>query len=222
MDLYSVTLKGLEKLLSASGKKAEAEVISECIEKWETSGDSDMLRKEFEPTGRLAGFRLDSSNIDDPVKGFWTARMFSALVAMAAQLADFAKRRIEPDMEFIRKNFGTANEIMTAGKCGGCGRFQVTMADIDKYASMTVIAGLVVKGLEKGDLEDAVRSVMELTAPEISRERRRVRIRIENTGLPILDQYSEVSFCPLCGSRKIVEGKLLRSLRDNVFVPLDN
>ncbi len=220
MDLYIVTLRGIRKLLSEIGQQDFAKIVDECISERENTGSCERFRREFESDGAFADMRFDSGNIDSPEKGLWTAQLFSGLVAMSAQLAVFASKGVEPEMDFIKKNFGTANEIMDVGRCGGCGAIYITLLDIDKYISKIVISRLVVRGLEQGSLDDAVSGIINLTAPEIERERKRTRVRIENSNLPIIEGFGRLASCPSCGGKNIRQGRLLRSIKENVFVPL--
>lgn len=221
MDHYSMVLEAIQKLLSDIGQKDYADVVGECIEKWKQDGNSVMFGQEFSKNGRFADFRLDSSNISAPEKGFWTGQVLSALIAMSAQLSVFAQRGIEVNMDFMRKNFGAANEIMEASKCADCGRREATGMDIDKYISKIVIAKKIVDGMEKGDLAEQISSLTNMTAPEIERERRKTKTRLSNSGISFTENYGKVKRCIKCGSQNITEGRLLRSVRENVFVPLN-
>lgn len=220
MDHYGQTLEAIKALLEAVGKNNYAGVVQECIDKWKESGDSAMFRDEFSPKGRFGDFRLDSASITDPEKGYWTAQTFSALIAMAAQLAVVCANGSEADMGFLRKNFGAGNEVMNVGRCASCGRIEATAADVDKYASRIVIAKKVVDGLESGKLTENALSLIDLSAPEIERERRKTRLRLENSGIAINPGFGKLVCCQGCGSEKIVEWKLLRSNVENIFIPL--
>ena len=221
MDLYTLTLKGIIALLESIDKKSYIPVVEVCIEKWENEKDTDLFRREFDKDGRFGDFRIDSRTTDTPQKGFWAAQMFSALVALSAQLADFRKKGISDDIEFIRKNFGAANEVMVTGKCRKCGYRVATASDIDKYVSKIVIAKRLVSGLEKGNIGEEVKAVVSLECDDIERERRKTILRLDNSGVEHSDKFGKLVICPECGSREIVEGRLLRSLRENVFVTLD-
>lgn len=220
MDYYSITLNAIRKLLLKVGKDKYADVVSECIEKWETEKDCDMFRREFDKNGRFADFRLDSSNISDPEKGLWTGQLFSALVAMSAQTAFLIGRGKDVDINDMRRTFGAANEIMYASRCSSCGALEATASDLDKYVSKIVIARKVVDGLEACSLDETVDSITELTAPEIQRERRKAKTRLENSRIPYTDAYGRAKSCLKCGSKNIAECKLLKSLNENIFIPL--
>ena len=221
MDLFVRTLKGVRALLEEINKKDYIPVVDECIGKWENEKDCDAFRREFLPKGRFGDFRIDSRTAATPAQGFWAAQVFTALVALSAQLADFRKKGISEDIEFIRRNFGAANEIMVTGKCSECGFRAATASDVDRYISKIVIAKRLVNGLENDNIEEEVKSVVNLTCPDIERERRKALLRLDNAGITHREKYGRLTSCPECGSTKIVEGKLLRSLRENVFVALD-
>lgn len=221
MDLYTMTLKAVGTLLTEINKEDYLPIIDECIDKWENNKDCDMFRREFDKNGRFGDFRIDTRTTETPEKGFWAAQVFSALVAMTAQLADFRKKGISDDMEFLRKNFGAANEIMITGKCSNCNYREATASDIDLYVSRIVIAKHIISGMEKENLEDEIRALVNVTCPDIERERRKTVLRLENTGIPHSEKYGKLVSCPECGGKKIVEGRLLKSLRENVFVALN-
>lgn len=220
MDYYVMVLRSVKKLLESTGKEQYAEIVQECIENWEHNGDSTMFGKEFSNNGRFADFSLNSSSISDPKKGFWTGQTLSALIAMSAQLAVFNQKGVETDLNFIRSNFGAANEVMNVSKCQDCGRFEATEMDIDRYISKIVIAKKIVDGMERGNLDGQIEEIVNLTAPEIEREHRKTLTRLENTGVPYTNVYGTVKTCLKCGSKKISTGRLLRSNKENVFVPL--
>lgn len=220
MDLYTLTLKAIRTLLVEIDKTDYVPVVDECIDKWENEKNCDMFRKEFDKNGRFGDFRIDSRAADTPAKGFWAAQVFSALVAMAAQLADFRKKGISDDIGFIRRNFGVGNEFMITGRCSACNYREATASDIDRYVSRIVIAKRIVNGLENENLEDEVKDLVSLTCPDIERERRKTILRLDNSGVPHSDKYGKLISCPECGSTKIIEGKLLKSLRENVFLAL--
>lgn len=221
MDLYTLTLKGVIALLESIDKKSYIPVVEDCIEKWEKEKNCDLFRQEFDKKGRFGDFRIDSRTADTPQKGFWAAQVFSALVALTAQLADFRKKGISDDIEFIRRNFGAANEVMVVGKCDECDCIVATASDIDRYVSKIVIAKRLVSGLEKGNLEEEVRSVVSLECPDIERERKKTILRLDNSGIDHSEKYGKLVICPDCDSKDIVECRLLRSIRENVFVTLD-
>lgn len=222
MDHYTMVLRAIQNMLKHVGKDSYAAIVGECIENWEQNGDSTMFGKEFREQGRFADFRLDSSSVKDPRQGFWIGQTLSALIAMAAQLSAFAQKGVKPDLGFIRQRFGAANEVMTVSKCQDCGRMEATAKDIDGYISKIVIAKKIVDGMERGNLEQQVDELMKLTAPEMEREHRKAVLRLENSGIPIIDEYGNVSACLKCGGRNVGQGRLLRSNKENVFVPLNH
>ena len=220
MELYGLTLNAIKTLLTDIGMKKYADIVGECIDKWESEKNVDMFRLEFNPKGRFADFRIDGQTMGTPEKGLWTAQTFSALLAMAAQLADFQKRGMKADMNFIRSRFGAANEILTAALCKDCGHREATAMDVDKYVSKIVIFRRTIKGLESGELDKEVKELINVTSDDIARERRKTKLRLENTGVVFTDVYGRLVNCPKCKSKNIAEGRLLRSLKENVFVPL--
>ena len=221
MDYYSMVLEAIQKLLADIGQKKYSDVVGECIEKWKNDGNCTMFKNEFDSNGRFADFRLDSSNISDIEKGFWVGQVLSALFAMSAQISVLNQRGAQVDMEFMKKNFGAANEIMTVSKCADCGRLEATGMDIDKYVSKIVIAKKIVDGMEKNNLIEQVDSIVSLTAPEIERERSKATSRLANSGIAFTQSYGRVRKCLKCGSSKITDGRILKSIKENVFVPLN-
>lgn len=220
MDLYTLTLRSLRTLLEEIGQNDYVPIIDECIEKWEKENNCEMLRKEFNAGGRFADFAISSKTAATPEKSFWAAQVFTALLAMNAQLADFRRKGISDDMEFIRKNFGAANEVFYAGRCAVCGHVEAAASDVDKYVSKIVIAKRMVNGMEKGNLEEEVKSLLNLTCPDIERERRKTLLRLDNSSIPHNDKYGRVTVCSKCGHEQIVEGRFLKSLKENIFIPL--
>ena len=220
MDYYSMVLGAIQKLLADIGQKKYSDVVGECLEKWKNDGDCTMFGREFDKRGRFADYRLDSSQISDIEKGFWTGQTLSALIAMSAQISAMHQRGTEIDLEFMRKNFGVDNEIMTVSKCAGCGRLEATGMDIDKYISKIVIAKKIVDGMEKDNLNEQVESIITVTAPEIEKERGKATARLSNSSIAFTEKYVKVKGCLKCGSSKITEGRLLKSIKENVFVPL--
>ncbi len=220
MDYYFMTLSAIKKLLSDIGMTKYSDVVGECIEKWKNEGDSSAFKKTFDAKGAFENFRIDTRIIPDVEKCFWTANTFSALIAMSAQLAYFHQKGIKPEIDFMRKNFGVANEIMIVSKCADCGRLEATLTDIDRYISKPVIAKRIVDGMENGDLDMQVEVLMSAGAEEIKRERRKAVTRLENSGIPYAESYGTVRNCLKCGKRNITEGRLLKSLKENIFIPL--
>ena len=106
--------------------------------------------------------------------------------------------------------------------CSRCGRREATLLDIDQYISKRIISKRIVDGLENGNLSEEIEHVMKLELPELERERRRVRLRLSNTGLPINDRFGRLVSCMGCGSEDIVPSRLLRSNNENIFVLLNS
>ncbi len=222
MDYYSLTLEALKKLLEDINKGSDAAVVEECSDKWRSEGNCTMLGREFAPGGRMEQFRIDGTSIQDPVKGFWTGQVFTALVAMAAQISAFEQRKMKTDLSFMRRNFGAANEIMQASRCAACGEITATALDIDKYISKIVIAKKIVDGMENGELVAETEKLITAEGDDISRERRKAKLRLENSRINITDGFGRLTVCPHCKSKKLTQTKLLRSLKENVFVPLSH
>ena len=222
MDYYSLTLGALKMLLEEINKTSEAAVVEECIEKWQNDKNCTMLGREFAAGGRMAQFRIDGTSVKDPVTGFWTGQAFTALVAMSAQLSAFEQRGRKTDISFMRKNFGAANEIIVVSRCNTCKKLFATAFEIDRYISKIVIAKKIVDGMESGELIKEVKEIMNAGCDEIDRERRKAKLRLENTKVEYIDGFGQLAKCPICGSKDISEAKLLRSLKENVFVPLSH
>lgn len=222
MDYYSLTLGALKKLLEDIDKKSDAAIVEECLDKWQKEQNCTMLGREFSSGGRMADFRIDANSIQDPVKGFWIAQVFTALIAMSAQISASEQRGMKTDLEFMRKNFGAANEVMQASSCGTCAEITATALDLDRYVSKIVIAKKIVDGMEKGDLIGQVEALITADSDDINRERRKARLRLENSKVSIIDGFGNLTACPHCKSRKLTRIKLLRSLKENVFIPLSH
>ena len=220
MDYYLMTLNAIKKLFVDIGMTKYSDVVGEWIEKWKKDGDCDAFRKTFDANGVFANFRIDTQLIPNVEKCFWTANTFSALIAMSAQLAFFYQKNIEPEIDFMRKHFGIAGEVMTVSKCSDCGRLEATLTDIDKYISKPVIAKRIVDGMENGNLDEQVEALINAGADEIKRERRKVITRLENSSIPYVESYGRVKSCLKCGKKNITEGKLLKSMNENIFIPL--
>lgn len=220
MDYYFMTLSAVKKLFKDLSLDKYADFVEDCIRKWESEKDSTAFKKLFDANGPFENFRIDTKLIPDVEKCFWTANTFSALIAMSAQLAFFHQRGIKPEIEFMRRNFGVANEVMTVSKCVECGRLEATLTDIDKYISKPVIAKRIIDGMENNDLDMQVEILMNAKAEEIKRERRKTVTRLENSGIPYVESYGTVRSCLKCGKKNFAEGRLLKSLKENIFIPL--
>ena len=222
MDRYTLVLEALKHLLIIAEKEKYAGIVDDCIAAWHDRKDPTMLKKEFEKNGRFSDFVLDSTTVTDPEKGLWLGQLISALIAIAAQSAVFLENGGEIDIEFMRRNFGVSNEIMSASRCSSCKAIEATASDIDKYVSKIVIAKLLIQALENNDLISTVDSIAQLEAKDIAKERRKAKIRLENSSIPFSDNYGTVSGCLRCGSKKTEPCQLLRSNRENIFIPLSH
>lgn len=221
MDIYSSALSGLVKILNDAGLPDSAAVIKTCLEKWQKFGKCDQLERELQPGGKLETLRIDRKHIEDPVQGFWTGQLFQALVALCAQVAHFHTKGMETSIDFLRKNFGVNNDFMEVGMCARCKHREATSLDIDQYISKMILSKRIVDGLENDNLNEEIEHVMKLDLPELERERRRVRLRLNNTGVPINDRFGRLGRCMGCGSEDIIPSRLLRSRKENIFVLMD-
>ena len=75
VDKYKLTLSALKTLLTEIEQTEYVPVVDECIEKWETEKDLDMIRREFEKNGRFADFSISSKTARTPEIGFWSAQV---------------------------------------------------------------------------------------------------------------------------------------------------
>lgn len=220
MNFYRVTLDGIYKLLNDCNKTSYADMIAYCIEKWDTRKDTAFFHSVFSEKGAFKNFRFEKSDFSSDEKFFWTQELFSALVAMAVQLAKFIANKKSCNIDFIRKNFGHENQIIYGSECSNCGFRRINAVGVDRYISTSIIAKRIVDGLENGNLNDNIEAIMTLSAPEIQRERERTKARIINTPIPFNPTSSPLTFCLLCGSKDIKECKFLKSIKAPVFVPL--
>lgn len=221
MDFYKITLQGMKKFLNDCNKTHYADIIENCINKWDKNQNVDCLINEFSATGAFNSFELNPSDFQDDEKFYWSEQLFSAIVAMAVQLAHFAKEKKNTDINFIRRNFGRPTEIISGTNCSHCGFRQINCADIDKYISSSVIAERIVDGLETNTLNENIDAVVSLSAPEIKRRREQTKARIINSSIPFSQSRTNQTFCLLCGSKDMKECHFLKSLKDFIFVPLN-
>lgn len=221
MDFYLISLNAVRKVISDSGYEEYAKLTDECIEKWKKEKDCDMFEREFSPTGRFAGFKLEGNKFDNAEKAYWTAQLLVALLSMVSQNAKYYKATGKiMTIRYIREHFGYETEIISGSVCGHCGYREIGAPDVDKYISGRIISQAIVYGLESGDLTDTVESIMNVSNPRIERERKRTQTRIENSKIPYAGTYGKLKKCLLCGSENIKECRYLKSLKANVFVPL--
>lgn len=220
MDFYLITLNAIKKIFTDAEYNAEAEIIEECIQKWQSSKDTAAFLKEISKGGRFEDFTLDIHQFDSLEQTFWTAQLLTALIAMAMQIARFYQNNKEITLKFIREHFGRTTEVITGSFCPKCEYREINLYDIDKYISGSIISNLVIHGLEEGDLTASVESVMNLTNPRIERERQRTQTRIENSKIPYSMNYGRSKKCLLCGGTDIRDARFLKSLKANVFIPL--
>ncbi len=221
MEFYEITLKAMKKLLDDCNEKDYADMIKDCLEGWHKRQDTDCFLREFAKGGRFRTFQFKPEDFASGEQNFWVQQLFGGLVAMAIQLAGAIREKRTIDIGFIRKNFGRPSEVINGKKCSDCGKRQISGLDIDKYISLPIIAKRIADGLENNTLDTQIDSIISVSAPEISHERKATELRAANTGLLIVGENAS-AFCPACGSKKLVPCRLLKSLKEPVFVPLNS
>lgn len=220
MEFYRITLEGMKKLLNDCNKTSYADMIAYCIEKWDTNKDIAFFLSSFSEKGAFKNFRFEESDFSSAEEFFWTNQLFSALVAMAIELARASKAGKSYNIDFIRKHFGHDAQIIHGSLCKNCGSRQINAQNVDEYISAPIISKRVVDGLESGSLDENIEAIMTLSAPEIQRERERTKTRIINSSIPFSHGRTDMTFCLLCGGKDIGKCKFLKSLKELVFVPL--
>lgn len=220
MDFYRITLEGMKKLLDDCNKKSYSDMIEYSLEKWNSRKDTNFFVTLFSEKGSFQELTFDVSEFSSQEKLFWTQQLFSALAAMAIQLADFIKHKKSCDINFIRTHFGHPAQMISGSACANCGARQINIDDVDRYISSSIIAKRVVDGLENGNLNENIEAIMTLSAPEIQREREHTKTRIMNSSVPFSQNRTRQTFCLNCGSKDIKKCKFLKSIKDVVFVPL--
>lgn len=220
MDYYANTLHGMQFLLQQCGKDRYANIIGQLLADYTKNNAVDGLAFAFSPGGSMSGLSFDAADFHSEQQLMWIRQLFEALKAMAVQLALFILHRHTVDIDFIRKHFGRFTEVIHASYCSDCHKHYVTSADIDEYISPEIISQKIFDGLEHGNLNENIAAIVEMTAPEIERRRRSVRRRLSNSQVAIVD-HSASSVCLLCGSNHIKSCRLLKSLKKNIFIPLN-
>ena len=220
MELYEITLRGMKKLLDDCTEEAYANIIEECLRKWQGRKDTACLLKEFAEGGRFRTFRFKESDFSSSEQNFWVQQLFGGLVAMVIQLARADAEKQIIDIAYIRRNFGRPSEVLTGTRCTSCGQRQVSGTDIDKYICLPIIAKRIADGLEQGSLDKEIDIIRSVSAPEIKSQRNEAQLRAANTGLLISDSRTPMTFCPSCGGKKLVPCRFLKSVKERVFVPL--
>lgn len=220
MDFYQITLKGMYQVLDRYNEKKYADIISDCIEKWNTKKDTYCFLKEFAQDGRFRKFQFNIIDFDSEEQNFWAQQLFGGLVAMAIKLADSILEKEEVSIEYIKRNFGQPAQVITGTMCTKCGQRQMSQLDIDKYVSLQIIAKKIVQGLENDTLDKNIDEILSFSAPEIKRERESARLRAVNSSIPISHGYSPLPLCLHCGNKQLVTCRFLKSLKENKFVPL--
>lgn len=220
MEFYEITLNAMKHLLTVCHEEDYAHILGNCLEQWRKKQDTDCFLTEFAKGGRFRTFQFKEADFVSGEQNFWVQQLFGGLVAMAIQLAGAIQENRTVDIGFIRKNFGRASEVITGTMCPECGKRQISGLDIDRYISTPIIAKRIADGLESNTLNEKIDALIDVSAPEIQRERRAAELRAANTGLLMADK--PMTFCPSCGSKKKpVPCRLLKSLREPVFVPLN-
>lgn len=220
MKFYRTTLEGMQTLLAECGQNKYADIISSFIEKWDASRNVSEFIRAFSKKGVFEEFRFNSGDFPSFCEYDWTNALFGALVAMAMRLAHFIRNGQSVDIDFIRSHFGHPTEIIEGTVCEKCGSRQINMGDVDKYIHASILARKIVDGLEDGNLSEKVKGIVTLTDPDIHREREKTKTRILNTPIPFSDEWMPRKFCLLCGGTELKKCKFLKSMKDNVFVPL--
>lgn len=220
MNFYKITLEGMKKLLNDCNKTSYADIIEYCIEKWDTKKDITFFLSSFSENGAFKNFKFEKNDISSAEKFFWTKQLFSALAAMAIELARAINAGKSYNIDFIRKHFGHDSQIINGARCQNCGFRQINAENVDEYISAPIIAKKVVDGLETGSLDETVESIMNLSLPEIQREREHTKTRIINSSVPFSQERTDMKFCLLCGGKDIRKCKFLKSIKELVFVPL--
>ncbi len=220
MEYYEITLNGIEHLLNRFDEKKYAAIVSDCITKWRKQRDVTCFAQAFSPTGSFADFTFKPDAFTSAQQRYWVQELMGALTAMAAQLAVFTTQKRKVDIEFIRKHFGRLTEVINGTSCAACGTKGVTAFGIDEYISGKIIANRIVDGLAIGKMNNKIDEIITLTAPEIKYNRTAVRERIDNSKIPLSESYEPTTKCPFCGSNDITHCRFLKSLKQNVFIPL--
>lgn len=220
MKFYEITLEGMKILLSECNQKKYADMIDSFIQEWNFEKKTENFLKAFSGKGAFKYFEFNISDFPSNCEFFWTNKLFGALVAMGTQLAHFINTGTDVNIDFIRSHFRHPTEIIKGTVCTNCGNRQISMLNVDNYISASIIADMVVSGLEHNTLNKNIKEIITLSAPEIKYERERTKIRVLNTPVPFSDEWKTRRFCLLCGGKEIKECKFLKSLKKEVFVPL--
>ena len=220
MEFYETTLKGMKKLLSDFNEDKYADIVQNCLEKWQAHKDVECMLSEFSDTGKFRAFKFNPADFSSPEQALWTNQLFGGLVAMMIRLGSLILEGHSVGIDFIRSNFGHSSEILTGFKCTSCGRFYTSSLDIEKFISMPMIAKGITDGLEKKNLDDEIDRIMSMSSPQIEKERNKTKRRCVNTNILISD--GRPTFCTSCGNKKIAPCRFLKSVKEPVFVPLNS
>jgi len=220
MQFYETSLRGMKKILDIFHEDGYADIVENCISKWQSDKDVMCMLNEFGDNGRFRAFKFRPTDFSSAEQAFWTNQLFGGLVAMMIQLGSFIADGKTVDIDFIRSNFGRSSEVLTGSKCTSCGRLFTSALDIDKYISLPIIAKRIADGLEKGSLDDEIEVILTMSAPEVQKERDKTKLRCINTNISVTEDRPAI--CLSCGNRKISPCKFLKSMKAPVFVPLNN
>ena len=220
MQFYETTLRGMKKILDTFHEDKYADIVENCISKWQSDKDVMCMLNEFADNGRFRTFKFKPTDFSSVEQAFWTNQLFGGLVAMMIQLGSFIADGKTVDIDFIRSNFGRSSEVLTGSKCTSCGKLFTSEQNIDQYISLPIIAKRIADGLEKGSLDDETDVILSMSAPEIQKERDKTKIRCINTNISVTEDKPVI--CLSCGNRKISSCKFLKSVKAPVFVPLNS
>ena len=221
LEFYEITLRGMHKILRDFKEDQYADIVEKCIGQWQKKHDAYCMLQEFADNGRFRTFKFNADNFSSVEQNFWVQQLFGGLVAMMIQLAQFANQNKNISIDFIRKNFGMPTDVLTGIRCTSCGQRQTSLLDIDKYISLPIIAKRIADGLEKGSLDDEIDMIVNVSAPEIERERSNAKLRTANTNIPVFDSRN-TPVCPSCGNKKFTVCKFLKSVKEPIFIPLNS
>lgn len=221
MKFYKTTLEAMEKLLTEANEPKYAAIVSECIKKWDSDKNTLCFVKEFAKGGKFAEFSFNKSDFKDDEHFYWGNELFSALVAMSVQLANFIRLGKTVDIAFLHAHFGRPKEIIKGSACLNCNSRQINAADVDEYIAPQIIAAKIIDGLANDTLNQTVDEIMNLSSSEISARRQETKIRILNSSIPFSQERTQPKFCLLCGSHDIKQCQFLKSLKQNIFIPLN-
>ena len=220
MDFFTPTLEGMISILNECGETDYADNIKACLKTWTSERNPDDFTKSFSKGGYFENFAFANSEFTSDEQRFWITQMFSCLVAMGMQLARFEKSNRLMTIDFMRRNFGHQPEVISGLRCADCGAKEINTADIDRYITPCVISSLIVDGLEAGNLDKNVASIIDLSSKAIADQRAEAAARAANSNVSVADSRTPMTRCKHCGSTNIVKCRFLKSLKKPAFVAL--